>query len=83
VNAQHAVEAEEWMLTALVSTVARTRELGAHARRVHGKRVESPHGHVTVRGIVNGQVLLEDGQHTGALPGRVLWNTLYQGSASA
>ena len=26
--------------------------------------------------IVNGQVLLEDGQHTGALPGRVLRNTL-------
>jgi N-acyl-D-amino-acid deacylase len=27
--------------------------------------------------IVNGQVLLEDGQHTGALPGKVLRNTLY------
>jgi N-acyl-D-aspartate/D-glutamate deacylase len=27
--------------------------------------------------IVNGQVLLEDGKHTGALPGRVLRNTLY------
>src|SRR5262249_48389982 len=27
--------------------------------------------------IVNGQVLLEDGRHTGALPGRVLRNTLY------
>ena len=26
--------------------------------------------------IVNGQVLLEDGRHTGALPGRVLRNTL-------
>jgi N-acyl-D-aspartate/D-glutamate deacylase len=33
--------------------------------------------------IVNGQVLLEDGRHTGALPGRVLRNTLYQGSAAA
>ena len=33
--------------------------------------------------IVNGQVLLEDGQHTGALPGRVLRNTLYQGTATA
>jgi N-acyl-D-amino-acid deacylase len=28
--------------------------------------------------IVNGQVLLEDGRHTGALPGRVLRNTLVQ-----
>ena len=33
--------------------------------------------------IVNGQVLLEDGHHTGALPGRVLRNTLYQSGASA
>jgi N-acyl-D-aspartate/D-glutamate deacylase len=28
--------------------------------------------------IVNGQVLLQDGQHTGALPGRVLRNALCQ-----
>ena len=27
--------------------------------------------------IVNGQVLLEEGKHTGALPGRVLRNTYY------
>jgi N-acyl-D-amino-acid deacylase len=27
--------------------------------------------------IVNGQVLLEDGKHTGALPGRVLRNSWY------
>ncbi len=27
--------------------------------------------------IVNGQVLLEDGEHTGALPGRVLRNSWY------
>jgi N-acyl-D-aspartate/D-glutamate deacylase len=31
--------------------------------------------------IVNGQVLLEDGNHTGALPGRVLRNTLYHANA--
>jgi N-acyl-D-aspartate/D-glutamate deacylase len=31
--------------------------------------------------IVNGQVLLEDGHHTGALPGRVLRNTLYHANA--
>ncbi|HTE86484.1 MAG TPA: amidohydrolase family protein, partial [Dehalococcoidia bacterium] len=28
--------------------------------------------------IVNGEVLLEDGKHTGALPGRVMRNALYQ-----
>jgi N-acyl-D-aspartate/D-glutamate deacylase len=28
--------------------------------------------------IVNGEVLLEDGSHTGALPGRILRNTFYQ-----
>jgi N-acyl-D-aspartate/D-glutamate deacylase len=28
--------------------------------------------------IVNGQVLIEDGKHTGALPGRVLRNSLYR-----
>jgi N-acyl-D-aspartate/D-glutamate deacylase len=33
--------------------------------------------------IVNGQVLLEDGRHTGALPGRVLRNTLHQSSVHA
>jgi N-acyl-D-aspartate/D-glutamate deacylase len=27
--------------------------------------------------IVNGEVLLEDGKHTGALPGRVARNTYY------
>jgi N-acyl-D-aspartate/D-glutamate deacylase len=27
--------------------------------------------------IVNGEVLLEDGKPTGALPGRVMRNTLY------
>ena len=27
--------------------------------------------------IVNGEVLLEDGKHTGALPGRIMRNALY------
>ena len=27
--------------------------------------------------IVNGEVLIEDGEHTGALPGRVMRNTVY------
>ena len=31
--------------------------------------------------IVNGEVLLESGQHTGALPGQVLRGPLYQGSS--
>ncbi len=30
--------------------------------------------------IVNGEVLLEDGEHTGALPGRVMRNALYSSS---
>ena len=30
--------------------------------------------------IVNGEVLIEDGQHTGALPGRVIRNALHQAS---
>jgi N-acyl-D-aspartate/D-glutamate deacylase len=28
--------------------------------------------------IVNGEVLMENGRHTGALPGRVLRNTYHQ-----
>ena len=33
--------------------------------------------------IVNGQILLEDGQHTGALPGRVMRNSYYKSSVAA
>jgi hypothetical protein len=33
--------------------------------------------------IVNGQVLLEDGHHTGALPGRVLRNSAYHPNGQA
>lgn len=33
--------------------------------------------------IVNGQVLLEDGQHTGALPGRVVRNSRYNAQVAA
>jgi N-acyl-D-amino-acid deacylase len=32
--------------------------------------------------IVNGTVLMEDGKHTGALPGRILRNTYYQAHAA-
>jgi len=31
--------------------------------------------------IVNGEVLIENGKHTGALPGRVLRNTYYHAHA--
>ncbi len=42
------------------------------------KRIKEPAEGIHMT-IVNGQVLLEDGKHTGALPGRVLRNTYYQG----
>src|SRR5438876_904429 len=41
------------------------------------KRIKEPAQGIHMT-IVNGQVLLEDGKHTGALPGRVLRNTYYQ-----
>jgi len=40
------------------------------------KRIKEPAQGIHMT-IVNGQVLLEDGKHTGALPGRVLRNTYY------
>ena len=42
------------------------------------KRIKEPAEGIMMT-IVNGQVLLENGKHTGALPGRVLRNTYYQG----
>jgi N-acyl-D-amino-acid deacylase len=44
-----------------------------------GWRVKEPAAGIHMT-IVNGEVLLEDGRHTGALPGRVLRNTHYQAS---
>src|SRR6202035_793709 len=41
------------------------------------KRIKEPAQGI-VATIVNGQILLEDGKHTGALPGRVLRNSYYQ-----
>ena len=32
----------------------------------------------TIHATVNGEILIENGQHTGALPGRVLRNSLYR-----
>ena len=42
------------------------------------KRIKEPAQGVMMT-IVNGEVLLEDGKHTGALPGRVMRNTYYHG----
>ncbi len=42
------------------------------------KRIKEPAQGIHMT-IVNGQVLLEDGKHTGALPGRVLRNSYYKG----
>jgi N-acyl-D-amino-acid deacylase len=41
------------------------------------KRIKEPAAGIHMT-IVNGEVLLEDGRHTGALPGRVLRNTRYR-----
>jgi N-acyl-D-amino-acid deacylase len=42
------------------------------------KRIKEPAAGIHMT-IVNGAVLLEDGRHTGALPGRVLRNSYYRG----
>jgi len=41
------------------------------------KRIKEPAAGIMAT-VVNGDVLMEDGKHTGALPGRVLRNTYYQ-----
>ena len=41
-----------------------------------GWRVKEPAAGIMAT-IVNGEVLMENGKHTGALPGRVLRNTYY------
>ena len=47
-----------------------------------GWRVREPAAGIHAT-LVNGEVLLEDGKHTGALPGRVLRNTHYQAGRNA
>jgi N-acyl-D-aspartate/D-glutamate deacylase len=47
-----------------------------HDFPVGAKRIKEPAQGIYMT-IVNGQVLLENGEHTGALPGRVLRNTYY------
>jgi hypothetical protein len=44
-------------------------------RRVGGWRMKEPAGIIAT--VVNGEVVMENGKHTGALPGRVLCNTYY------
>jgi len=58
------------------ATVAAGKESVVHDFPAGGWRIkeEAVGVHYT---IVNGQVLLEDGEHTGALPGRVLRNSWY------
>jgi len=41
------------------------------------KRIKEPAQGIHMT-IVNGEILLEDGKHTGNLPGRVLRNTYYR-----
>jgi N-acyl-D-aspartate/D-glutamate deacylase len=48
-----------------------------HDFPANGWRVKEPAAGIMMT-IVNGQVLLENGEHTGALPGKVLRNTYYQ-----
>ena len=45
------------------------------------KRIKEPAQGIMAT-IVNGQVLMEDGKHTGALPGRVLRNTYYHANSA-
>jgi N-acyl-D-aspartate/D-glutamate deacylase len=52
-----------------------------HDFPANGWRVKEPAAGVTAT-IVNGEVLLENGEHTGALPGRVARNTYYHAHAA-
>jgi len=45
------------------------------------KRIKEPAQGIMAT-VVNGEVLMEDGKHTGALPGRVLRNTYYQANGA-
>ena len=62
-------------------TVKPLPESVVHDFPANGWRVKEPAAGI-VATIVNGEVLLENGEHTGALPGKVLRNTYYQGHAA-
>jgi N-acyl-D-aspartate/D-glutamate deacylase len=57
-------------------TVSPLPESIVHDFPANGWRVKEPAAGVSAT-IVNGEVLLENGEHTGALPGKVLRNTYY------
>jgi N-acyl-D-aspartate/D-glutamate deacylase len=52
-----------------------------HDFPANGWRVKEPAAGIMMT-IVNGQVLLENGEHSGALPGKVLRNTYYQANGA-
>jgi N-acyl-D-aspartate/D-glutamate deacylase len=58
-------------------TVRPLPETVVHDFPAGGWRMKEPAAGIYMT-IVNGQVLIEDGKHTGALPGRVLRNTYYR-----
>ena len=58
-------------------TVQPGKETVVHDFPAGGWRIKEPAEGIHMT-IVNGQVLLEDGKHTGALPGRVIRNSWYQ-----
>jgi N-acyl-D-amino-acid deacylase len=62
-------------------TVRPLPEVVVHDFPAGGWRMKEPAAGIMAV-IVNGEVLMEDGKHTGALPGRVLRNTYYQAHAA-
>ena len=58
------------------ATVKCGKEEVVHDFPAGGWRIKEPAEGIHMT-IVNGQVLLEDGKHTGALPGRVIRNSYY------
>jgi N-acyl-D-amino-acid deacylase len=62
-------------------TVRPLPEVVVHDFPAGGWRMKEPAAGIMAT-IVNGEVLIEDGKHTGALPGRVLRNTYHQANAA-
>jgi len=61
-------------------TVRPLPETVVHDFPAGGWRMKEPAAGIMAT-IVNGEVLMENGEHTGALPGRVLRNTYYHAHA--
>ena len=64
------------------ATVKPLPESIVHDFPANGWRVKEPAAGVSAT-IVNGEVLLENGEHTGALPGKVARNTYYHANNKA